>query len=145
MLLVKRIKTEQMISRKARNTFRTGVLTTLLGEVSKIGKDAGNRDTTDEESIRVIKKFVKNIKDTLNLTDTNSEALNNELLILDEFLPDEMSDEDVRLNVNMIIHEMQNDDSNPKIVIGPIMKIFKERFKNFDGKTVSSIIREEIK
>ena len=77
--------------------------------------------------------------------DYQLKALNNELLILDEFLPDEMSDEDVRLNVNMIIHEMQNDDSNPKIVIGPIMKIFKESFKNFDGKIVSSMIREEIK
>lgn len=144
-MIVEDIKRAQISARKARDSFKTGVLTTLLGEVEKIGKDAGNRKTTDEESIRVIKKFVKNINETLKLTDRNNTALNQELEVLSEFLPDEISDEDLRNQIVIIINEMKMDESNPKIVIGPVMKILKSRVDNFDGKTASTIIREEIK
>lgn len=145
-MLIEQIKAQQVVSRKNRDSFRIGVLTTLLGEAEKIGKDAGNRQTTDEECIRTIKKFVKNINETLKITDKKSDVLNKELDVLSEFLPDEMSENDIAASIAQIISEMQNDDTNPIIVIGTVMRVFKAQYidANYDGKTVSNIIRGQL-
>jgi len=145
-MLIEEIKAKQVSARKCRDSFRIGILTTLLGEAEKIGKDAGNRKTTNDECIRIIKKFVKNINETLKLTDKNSEVLKKELKVLSEFLPDEMSENDIAAAIAQIIVEMNNDDSNPKIVIGTVMRVFKAQYPdaNYNGKTVSDIIRGQL-
>jgi uncharacterized protein YqeY len=143
-MIIEDIKTKQVKSRISRDSFRTGILTTLLGEVEKIGKDSGNRPTNDDESYRVIKKFIKNINETLKLTDRNSEVLKKELKVLNEFMPDETSDEDIKSEIFKIIQEMKNDESNPRIVIGPIMRQLKLKFENFDSKNASIIIKGEL-
>lgn len=140
MLLIEEIKKSRLNSRKERDVFRTNVLTTLIGDIEFIGKNAGNRLTTNAESENVIKKFVKNIKDTLTKTDRNSDVLLKELNILNEFLPKETSEEALSIEITNIINTFNNESK--LINVGVVMKELKSKFDNFDGKVASVLIRK---
>jgi hypothetical protein len=60
MSLIQTIKADQVQARKARSA-SASILTTLIGEAEMIGKNAGDRESTDEEVIAIIKKFIKNL------------------------------------------------------------------------------------
>ena len=61
--LLKEIKLDQVAARKLSDTITADILTTLLGEASPSGKDT----TTDAKVLAVIKKFVKNLNETVPL------------------------------------------------------------------------------
>jgi uncharacterized protein YqeY len=58
--LIEKIKSDQLQARKDRNPVATAVLTTLIGEVSKVGPD-GNREVTDAKVVKTLKSFIGNI------------------------------------------------------------------------------------
>ena len=64
MSLIQDIKSASLVARKARETKKAESLITLYSEASMIGKNDGNRESTDAETIAVIKKFIKNIDET---------------------------------------------------------------------------------
>lgn len=70
-MLIEKIKADSIEARKAKETVKANLLVTLLAEVTKVGKDKGNRATTDEEAIAVIKKFLKGVEETLQALDAN--------------------------------------------------------------------------
>jgi len=144
-MLAQQIKADCMTARKARDSFRVGVLTTLLGDVQRIGKDAGNRETTDDETLKVIRKFIKGIDQTLELSDKNKDVFLKEREILDAYLPDEMSEEDLENAIIIIINDLRNDNSNTKsVVVGTVMRELKAAYDNYDGKMASTIVRGKL-
>lgn len=144
-MLATQIKNDSFDARRARDTFKSGVLITLLGEVQRIGKDAGNRETTDDEAAKVIRKFIKGIDQTLALTDKNSDVLNKERVILDAYLPDVMSEEDLTNAIVIIINDLRNEKDRTKpVVIGHVMKELKFSYENYDGKMASDIARAKL-
>lgn len=101
-MIIKQIKKEQLEARKAKNTIKTNLYTTLLGEVQTavIGtpgsvstKQANN--IADDIVIKVINKFIKNIKETLSLRPDDFTA-NTELTLLETFLPQKLSEEELK-------------------------------------------------
>jgi len=66
MTLMEQIKTAQVTARKT-GAQEASLLTTLLGEAAMVGKNA-NRETTDQEVVAVVKKFVKNIDENYHST-----------------------------------------------------------------------------
>lgn len=74
MTLIQQIKDKQIAARKSGDSLAS-LYTTLLGEASIIGKNAGNRETTDVEVVAVVKKFIKNIDETVQaLTSRGQDA-----------------------------------------------------------------------
>ena len=136
MLLIEKIKSNQISARKARDAFTTTVLTTLLGEAEKIGKDAGNRKTTDEEVVAVVKKFMKNYDEFLKVADEETKRkIEAEKKILSEYLPAQMSEQQIA----EIISALNLKD------LGSIMKHFNSNFKGqFDGKLVSTVAKNMV-
>lgn len=65
MSLLAKIQSDSLVARKARQTETATLLTTLFSEAARVGKDDGNRESTDTEVQAVIKKFIKNNDDTL--------------------------------------------------------------------------------
>ena len=63
-MLIEKIKEDSLRARKDRNTWKANLLTTLYAEASMIGKNKGNRVSTDEETTAVITKFLKNAQET---------------------------------------------------------------------------------
>jgi uncharacterized protein YqeY len=134
-MLIDKIKSDQLEARKNRDTFKSQLLTTLLGEAEKIGKDDGNRKTTDEEVWAVAKKFMKNYDEVLkvpNLSEVDQLKINNEKQIVSAYLPVQMTEQQIQ----EIIGVLGLTD------VGSIMKHFNANFKGqFDGKLVSQIAK----
>lgn len=138
------IKDDYLAARKARNdTVRINLLSTLSSEIAKIGKDAGNRVTTDEEALAVIRKFVKNAEQTVvNLTagGRDAGAIHQELDILKAYLPAAPTEEEIETASREIVAGADV-NSKPGALRGLVMKGLKERFGDrFDGAAVTPIV-----
>ena len=84
MSLFKQIKAEQLEARKTKDTVKASLLTTLIGEIQTSvtgGASAsqfGILNPTDDETTKVIKKFIKNAETSLSMRqdDKTQEELN---------------------------------------------------------------------
>jgi len=139
MLLIKRIRQDQIAARKDRNAAAATTLTTLLGEASIVGKNDGNRESTDAEVQAVITKFIKNNKEMIALG--VKEAVDeNELL--SNYIPEQMSTSELEHFIADIIGAYSL--TSPKDM-GIIMKELKQNKAGlFDGKAASIIAKEQL-
>ena len=105
-----RIKELQVAARKA-GTADASLLTTLLGEAAMVGKNAG-RDTTDQEVVAVVKKFIKNLDETISALSTRGQdttAFTAERKLLEQFLP-------LQLTELALQHIAENHSSMPEFM-----------------------------
>lgn len=140
-MLIERIKVAQLAARKARQTVAANLLTTLIGEAEMVGKNDGNRAPTDVEVVAVIKKFLKNARETFNFTkDADArEDLAYEIHMLEDILPTQMTGEVLRNAVKSIKTEI---NAGPKDM-GKVMGLLKTRFDGqYDGKEASAVVKE---
>jgi uncharacterized protein YqeY len=132
MTLIEQIKTKQIEARKAGHALAASLLTTLLGEAAMVGKNA-NRETTDAEVVAVVKKFVKNIDETVEVlikSGTEPAAFLAERAVLEQFLPVQMTEQAIR-NVAAQFTSMPE-----------FMKYMKENYAGqYDGKAASVIAK----
>ena len=140
--MLTRIKEDQIKARKGRDRVASSLLTTLLGESQMPGKNAGNRDSTDTEVILVIKKFIKNAKEMLKLSQPGTEQEKITLIeldILEEYLPSQLSENELRDEINRIIIELIEPN------MGQVMKSLKDTHNgNYDGRLASGIVIESL-
>jgi uncharacterized protein YqeY len=141
MSLLQTIKAAQLQARKDRNTIATNVLTTLIGEAEAIGKTAGNRETTDSEVVALAKKFIKGVDETLGLVKHPDAVtgLQAERALLTQFLPKQMSSEELTVALKAISDEL---NAHTLRDMGKIMKVLKERYDGqYDGAAASTTIK----
>lgn len=111
------------------------LLNTLLSEIEMFGKTNGNRETTEEETLRVIKKFKKNASETLKLS--GKMKIEHEIELYNKYLPKEMSSDEL----TEIIREIFKTHKNMR----DMMKELKTNYSNINGKLASSICMKFIK
>lgn len=139
MSLLDQIKKDQFEARKNKESLKAVLLTTLFAEAAMIGKNAGNRDTTDDETVKVIQKFLKGINETAEFVAKagNTEALATvqaEKVILEVYLP-KMAPAD---EIEKAVGDLVGDGFN---TMGAIMKALKEKFgSTLDGKLASKVV-----
>jgi uncharacterized protein len=132
MSLMDDIKARQLAARKAGAPFEASLLTTLLGEAAMVGKNLG-RETSDQEAVAVVKKFIKNIDETIAaLRDRNQpyEQFAHERAVLEKFLPVQLSEDTLQT-----LAKSQKD-------MPTFMKHLKENFAGqYDGKLASAVAK----
>lgn len=141
-MLLEKIKEDQFAARKSREMLKGTLLTTLYSEALMVGKNAG-RETTDEETNKVIQKFLKGVNETIKYLELgggdNSTALHvvrTEKEILEGYLPKMATVEEVNFAVGEIIASGVEVNK-----IGIIMKMLKDKFgAALDGKMASTVI-----
>lgn len=139
MSLMEQIKRDQLEFRKQRQSVEVGVLTTLIGEASAIGKNNGNRETTDTEVIALVKKFLDNNNDTIKILieggqQEKADNLLKENAALQVYVPKQMSEQEIRDALATCSKE-----------IGKIMGHFKKSFPGmYDGALVSRLAKEYV-
>jgi len=149
MLIVDILKAEKITAMKKKDSFVKTILTTLIGEIEIIGKNDGNRKTTDEEAIKVIQKFLKGVKDTEVLVLAEIEKTGEDLVekmtelskekkIYEAYLPTLMSEDELSKLISDMI------DALPNPNIGMIMGQLKKSGYTYDGKMASKLIREKL-
>ena len=144
-MLIKEIQQAQLQARKAKDSVAAECLTTLYAEASMIGKNEGNRDTTDAETVQMIKKFLKNVEEMMSVCTTRGVEIPAKTLrekdILMSFLPQQLTEEQVKAIVSGLMVELGL-EKNPK-AMGVLMKTLKERYEGqYDGSMASKLIKE---
>jgi len=127
---------------KARDSVRVGTLRYLLSELKNAEIDQG--ELTPEAVTKVITKQVKQMKDALKdfVAAGRDEIVAEEsqkIAILEEFLPDQMSDEDLEVLVSEVVSG--TDEKNMGKLIGMVMSKVSGQA---DGGRVSAAVKKAL-
>lgn len=133
MTIEKRIETDFMSAFKSRNTEVKTLLGTVKGEMQNLKKVLMVESLSDEKSIELLTKFAKNMKETIRLT--NDVKAKSELLIIESYLPKQMSEEEVISKLDEVIAAGATN-------IGQVMKSFAGL--PVDKKMLSELIKTKI-
>lgn len=141
--LLNRIREDSLAARKAREGDKASFLITLLAEASRPGKDDGNRESTDAEVVKVIKKFIDNTEITLKaLGATVSDARTRaelELAMLRAYQPKQATEAEVRAAVDTIVASLRERSLKQ---IGAVMGKLQAQFDgNFDKGLASTLVK----
>lgn len=148
MSLFQTIKKDQVEARKAKDTIKASLLTTLIGEIQgsitggkapvQYEEDGVTIKVNDNDTIRLINKFVKNTEDFLSVK-PDSEELQKELIILKNYLPQKLSETELRTIISEVLKTIP-DGTNSNAALGMIMKYLKQHHENlYDAKLVKDI------
>ena len=143
-MLLDRIQAASLEARKAKNAETAALLTTLYAESARIGKDAGNRPTTDEETIRVVRKFLKGVDQSLALIKHESSIAKalREKATLESFLPQMVSGAALVAAIRELVGKLP--EKTPRHM-GAVMKSLKELLGSaYDGNEASALVKAEL-
>ena len=122
--MLKKIKALQLKARKERDKVTASSLTTLIGEVETFGKNAGNRAPTDNEVIKIIRKFIKNIDSNLKLDLKNKNLMVVEKELYKSLLPVGITDDKLIYEIKL---ELQKHDLSENKTVGITLRALKEK------------------
>ena len=121
-----------------------GVIRMARAHIRQAEIDNGHVELTDDQVIAVLRKEVKQRKETLaELADSSRDDLieqtNAEIAVLQKYLPAELSEEEIRKVEQEIVDAMDPE----KRKMGSMMKAAMAQLKGkADGKVISAIVRE---
>lgn len=148
MSLQEQIKQDLMTARYAKNTNVVKILSTLLGEASIIGKSKRNGNSTDEEVISVVKKFLLGIEENLKMHEfinTESEMckqLKLEHSLISIYMPQQLSEIELKSIISSIISELGlSSIRQVGIVMGELKKKYSGRY---DGNIAIQLVKESL-
>ena len=141
MSVIEKLKAESMRLRKDRSPVAASIVF-ALSEIEKVGKNNGNRQTTEDEAIKVIQKLVVTINENLKHADTGrSIHLNYEKNVLESVLPQMATDEEVTAFLKAKYVFAQAADDMPRK--GEIMKALRDEFGALvDMKKAGQLVTE---
>lgn len=145
MSLLAQIKQEQLAARKAKETAKAALLTTLIGEVEMVGKNDGNREVTDVEVVAMVKKFLKNVNETLKALGGIEGGIAMQYMaesqILESYLPKQFTEDQLTTILDSIKIEIS---AGPKDM-GKMLGLLKNRFDGqYDGRLASTVAKSLI-
>lgn len=138
--VIERLRAESLKARRDRGVM-AGFLSFVLAEIEKVGKNKGNRPTTEEEAIGVIQKQINVGRENLKVvTDpANVQKIEAEIDVLERVLPTMASDDEIWMVVNQFAEE------NPEAKIGQFMGTLREKFgANVDMKRANQIVQQKL-
>ena len=126
MSVIEKLKSESMALRKVRRPVAPAILF-ALSEIEKVGKNNGNRATTEDEAIKVIQKLIATIDENLklNVDENRRTSLNFEKQILLGVLPQMASDTEITDFLRELFTGKRGGDIPKK---GEVMKALRDKF-----------------
>lgn len=86
-MILQELKKKSIELRKAKSELASFSVF-LIAEIEKVGKNDGNRETTNDEAIKVLQKMVKNL--------TGVPGSEGEIAFIEDYLPQQVSEEELR-------------------------------------------------
>lgn len=142
------IKEDLMKARYAKNADVVKILSTLLGEASIIGKSKRNGESTDEEVVSVVKKFLMGIEENLKMHEFINEqsqicnSLRYERDLISKYMPQQLSESELKTIIQGIIKEFQ---LNSIRQVGLVMSELKKNYSGrYDGNIAIQLVKESL-
>ena len=147
-MLVEKILQDYQAALKQRDTIRASILNFLRSEMNYYAIEKKKDKLDDQDVIAVIKKQVKSHQDSIEQFEKGNRAdlvekEKKELEILKSYLPEELSEADLKKVIEEVIAAI------PNATIKEMGKIIKEVMAKTagraDGKLISDLVREKLK
>ena len=138
--LKEKISADYITAFKAKETVKKNLLGVIKAAITSEEQKPGNPQVGDKEILAVLKSVRKGIAEVLEKTD--SPEAKEELSVVDSYLPQQMSEDEVRLAVAEVISET---GAKTPAEMGKVMSGFKAKYDGkADGKLVSTIVKDEL-
>lgn len=140
------IDNDLKLALKSGDKFTLSVLRMLKSEIINESRKGSIHTLTDDEVLKVIKKGVKTRKDSIEeykkygKLDTVNE-LAKEVDILNKYLPQEMSEEEIIKIDNEVFEELKPSSMKD---MGNLMKVISSKITNADMSLVSKIVKDKL-
>lgn len=140
------IDNDLKLALKSGDKFTLSVLRMLKSEIINESRKGSLHNLTDDEVLKVIKKGVKTRKDSIEeykkygKLDTVNE-LAKEVDILNKYLPQEMSEEEIIKIVDEVFEELKPSSMKD---MGNLMKVISSKITNADMSLVSKIVKDKL-
>ena len=140
------IDNDLKLALKSGDKFTLSVLRMLKSEIINESRKGSLHSLTDDEVLKVIKKGVKTRKDSIveykkyGKLDTVNE-LAKEVDILNKYLPQEMSEEEIIKIVDEVFEELKPSSMKD---MGNLMKVISSKITNADMSLVSKIVKDKL-
>ncbi|MBE6155154.1 MAG: GatB/YqeY domain-containing protein [Firmicutes bacterium] len=131
---------------KNQDKFTLSVLRMLKSEFINESRKGSLHELTDDEAIKVIKRQVKTRKDSIEEymsygKEELAKELEQEVEILNKYLPDEMTEEEIVKIIDSVFAELKPTSMKD---MGMVMKNVSARITNADMALVSKIIKNRL-
>ena len=142
------VRAQMVAAMKNKDKERKDTLSMLLAALKNRAIDKRG-DLTEAEENEVIKKEIKQTQETMDLAPADREDIREEcakrLAVLKEFAPEEMSEEQIRAEINEVLKNLGITEPTGKDK-GKIMKELMPRVKGrADGALVNRLVGELLK
>jgi len=147
-MIVEKIKTDATKAMKERDALRLSVLRGAMADFTNelvAQKKKPTDELTDEDALKVLKRLAKQRKDSAEQFANGgrpelAEKEKQELVIIEEYLPQQASEEEIEKVVKAKIEEM---DTVDKSGMGQLMgAVMKELGGNADGVKVKEVVEK---
>ena len=133
-------------SMRERNKDRTSTLRMALSELKK--EEIDNKiELSNEDSIKILQRMIKQRKESMSQflnaqRNDLAEKEESEILILQDFLPEQMSEEDIN---KLVIEAINETEAKEPQDIGKVMGFLKTKIQgNADMGIVSKLVTENL-
>lgn len=147
MSLKKQIKSDLEDSMKSGDNIVRGVLRMLFSDI-KNAEINERKEINDEKIVEIVKKNIKSRRDSIEqYIKGNREDLagqeEKELKILEKYMPEQISEEEIR---KVVINIIEKSEVSSASDFGKVMgMVMKEIGNKADGNVVGKIVKEELK
>ena len=144
MSLIAQLTKDSLLARKAADGVRATLLSTLIAEAEMVGKNAGNRESSDDEVQQTIRKFLKNNQEAVAvIKDADRLALlGQESTILTSYLPPMASEAEVKAFIAETVAGLA--ERSPK-QMGTVMGALKAKYgSSFDAKQANAWVKDAL-
>ena len=144
--MLDQLQEELKIAMKAGEKAKMMGLRNIIGKIKAAQIDKG-KTLTDEESLKILKTATKQLKESLDQyrkggRDDLAEKEAFELTLLEKYLPEQLSEEQIRQTVKNIV---KNTGAGSMQDMGKVMgATMQELVGSADGKIVQKIVQEEL-
>ena len=140
---IEEVRTAMYAAMKAKDKERKDALSMLLGALKAKAIDK-REDLTEAEENSIIAKEIKQTKETMDTCPADRTDIIDEckarLAVLEEFAPEQMSEEQIEAEINAVLAELGIDAPTMKDK-GKVMKNLMPRVKGkADGKLVNQLV-----
>lgn len=143
-MLKEKLMEDLKVCMREKNDLRKNVVQMIRAAILQVEKDK-QIELTDDQIIEIIAKESKKRKDSLSDYEKSGrqdliENINKEIAIISEYLPKQLTKEEIIPIVKEIIEEVGAKDMKD---MGKVMKAAKEKLgATADGKTINEVVKE---
>ena len=141
--LIQTMKDRVIAAMKSQNEIEKNILRVALAECSAIESSPtqGGKELSDQQVHKVFRKLIQSNTETIGYSSGDGKLkLEEENRILNEFLPQFLSREDIKQKLSSIADQIEVAKGGQ--AVGIAMKFFKTSGDSVDGNDVKSVVEE---